>query len=111
MGVVENMAGFVCPCCSTKSDVFPAITGGAEQMAKEMNVPFLGSIPLDPGMLRACEKGMGHVAWLEAEKQDVAKASALPPFVAFVDKLMDATSALQTTFSATSEQVDDVEMK
>lgn len=60
LGVVENMAGFVCPCCKTKSEIFASDAGGAAQMAKEMGVPFLGSIPLDPNLLRCCEKGQSY---------------------------------------------------
>lgn len=33
-------------------------------MAKEMDVPFLGTIPLDPGLLRACEAGKSYATWL-----------------------------------------------
>ena len=61
LGVVENMAGFICPCCKTKSDIFVPVTGGAEGMCKEMNVPFLGSIPLDPILLKSCEAGHSYV--------------------------------------------------
>lgn len=58
LGVVENMAGYICPCgCGHKSDIFPAVTGGAEKMSGEMKVPFLGSIPLDPNLLQSCEDG------------------------------------------------------
>jgi Mrp family chromosome partitioning ATPase len=57
LGVVENMAGFICPCCQTKSHIFPAVTGGAQQMSIDMKVPFLGSIPLDPNLLQSCEDG------------------------------------------------------
>ena len=32
LGVVENMAGFECPCCTTVTQIYPAVTGGAEQM-------------------------------------------------------------------------------
>lgn len=62
LGVIENMSGFICPCCSTKSDIFPAITGGAEKMCKEMSIPFLGSVPLDPDLLKSCEKGQSFIA-------------------------------------------------
>ena len=48
LGVVENMSSFVCPKCHVESDIFPPTTGGARAMAEEMNVRFLGSIPLDP---------------------------------------------------------------
>jgi len=44
-GVVENMAGFVCPCCGEVTNVFSK--GGGEVMAKEWGVRFLGSLPLD----------------------------------------------------------------
>jgi Mrp family chromosome partitioning ATPase len=44
LGVVENMSGFVCPHCQHETDIFSS--GGGEQMAKEMDVPFLGRVPL-----------------------------------------------------------------
>ncbi len=46
VGVVENMSGFVCPKCGEHTDIFQ--TGGGESMARDMGVPFLGSIPIDP---------------------------------------------------------------
>jgi Mrp family chromosome partitioning ATPase len=51
IGVVENMSGFVCPNCSECTNVFNK--GGGEVMAKDFNVQFLGSVPIDPqfGML------------------------------------------------------------
>eukprot|EP00245_Coleochaete_scutata_P006053 TRINITY_DN20166_c0_g1_i1.p1 TRINITY_DN20166_c0_g1~~TRINITY_DN20166_c0_g1_i1.p1 ORF type:complete len:369 (+),score=91.10 TRINITY_DN20166_c0_g1_i1:120-1109(+) len=39
------------------SEVFHASGGGGEAMAKDMGVPFLGRIPLDPGLSRAAEEG------------------------------------------------------
>jgi len=57
IGVVENMSGFVCPNCKKETKIFAPTTGGAEKMAKDMNVPFLGSIPLDPRVARACDEG------------------------------------------------------
>jgi Mrp family chromosome partitioning ATPase len=45
LGVVENMAGFMCPCCGEISNVFSK--GGGEVMAKECGVEFLGSVPVD----------------------------------------------------------------
>ena len=32
IGVVENMAGFVCPKCQHCSEIFPPVSGGATQM-------------------------------------------------------------------------------
>ncbi len=55
LGVIENMSGFVCPSCGTKVDVFGS--GGGASMAEEMGVPFLGTIPIDPEFVRACDEG------------------------------------------------------
>jgi ATP-binding protein involved in chromosome partitioning len=46
VGVIENMSGFVCPKCGEHTDIFQ--TGGGEAMARDMGVPFLGSVPIDP---------------------------------------------------------------
>lgn len=45
LGIVENMSGFECPECGHRSHVFSQ--GGGQAAAQEMNVPFLGAIPLD----------------------------------------------------------------
>jgi ATP-binding protein involved in chromosome partitioning len=44
LGMIENMSYFVCPDCSHESDIFGR--GGGEQLAAELNVPFLGRIPI-----------------------------------------------------------------
>jgi Mrp family chromosome partitioning ATPase len=55
LGVVENMAGFVCPNCSECTNVFSK--GGGEAMALEFQVPFLGCVPIDPMFIRLIEEG------------------------------------------------------
>ncbi|XP_076621892.1 NUBP iron-sulfur cluster assembly factor 1 [Colletes latitarsis] len=57
LGVVENMSIFVCPKCKDSVEIFPASTGGGRAMAKELNVEFLGSLPLDPLLARCCDEG------------------------------------------------------
>lgn len=57
LGIIENMSGFVCPKCTYQSDIFQATTGGAQSLAKEMNIPFLGAIPLDPRIGMSCDFG------------------------------------------------------
>jgi Mrp family chromosome partitioning ATPase len=47
MGVIENMAGYMCPCCGEVSNLFSK--GGGEVMARETGVPFMGSVPIDTG--------------------------------------------------------------
>lgn len=57
IGVVENMSVFVCPKCKAQSQIFPPTTGGAEKMATDMGVNFLGSLPLDPALGKCCDEG------------------------------------------------------
>ncbi|KAI1141956.1 nucleotide-binding protein [Hypoxylon sp. FL0543] len=57
LGLVENMSGFVCPKCTHESQIFKATTGGGAALAKEMNIPFLGEVPLDPRIGMACDYG------------------------------------------------------
>jgi len=56
MGVVENMAGFVCPCCGTETRIFKGLSG--EELAGHFGVPFLGSVPLDPKVSEAGDEGV-----------------------------------------------------
>jgi ATP-binding protein involved in chromosome partitioning len=44
LGVVENMSGHVCRRCGHETDVFGR--GGGERMARELEIPYLGAIPL-----------------------------------------------------------------
>ncbi len=55
IGVVENMSGFVCPHCGKKVEIFKS--GGGEKMAREMGVPFLSRIPIDPGVVESGDTG------------------------------------------------------
>lgn len=92
LGVVENMAEYATPLASLQfrdaagadatqaalqamrdkcpellsltavADVFPRARGGAEGMAAQFGVPFLGRVPLDPRITRACETGASYSA-------------------------------------------------
>lgn len=64
LGVIENMSIFVCPCCQRLSEIFPATTGGAKAMCEELDVKFLGSLPLDPVITRYCDEGRDFVTEL-----------------------------------------------
>lgn len=86
IGVIENMKGFICPKCSTKSDIFPATTGGAEQMCKEMDVKFLGGLPIDPQIARACDQGTNFIE--EYAESDATKAldNAIDGIMTFLNR-------------------------
>lgn len=55
IGLVENMAGYICPHCGEISDPFGR--GGAEAAAAELGIPFLGRIPLDIAVRLASDAG------------------------------------------------------
>ena len=55
LGLVENMAGYACPHCGEQSDPFGS--GGAEDAAREMGIPFLGRLPLSPALREASDAG------------------------------------------------------
>ncbi len=57
IGVVENMSGFVCPGCKNESQIFKPTTGGAKQMCLDLDVPYIGAVPIDPRLARACDEG------------------------------------------------------
>ena len=55
IGLVENMAGYVCPHCGEESDPFGS--GGAQASAEALGVPFLGRIPLDIAIRQQSDAG------------------------------------------------------
>ena len=73
IGVVENMSGYVCPCCGVATHIFSK--GGGKVMAAEFGVPFLGSVPIDGVWAQLIEQGVrpvyGRVASPD-NKDDVA---------------------------------------
>ena len=59
LGIVENMSGFACPHCGKVTDIFRS--GGAEALAKEMNIAFLGKIPIFPEIVQNGDDGIPAV--------------------------------------------------
>ena len=55
LGMVENMSGFVCPDTGKMYEIFGK--GGARTKAEEMDLPFLGGLPLDPKLRIAGDEG------------------------------------------------------
>jgi ATP-binding protein involved in chromosome partitioning len=60
IGIIENMSGFVCPECGAEIDIFKA--GGGKQIAKDLSVPYLGKIPIDPAICVDSDSGTPFVA-------------------------------------------------
>jgi len=55
VGLVENMGPFACPCCGETLTLFKS--GGGQATAGQMEVPFLGTLPFDPQVVKACDSG------------------------------------------------------
>ncbi|MDF7822904.1 Mrp/NBP35 family ATP-binding protein [Pontiellaceae bacterium B12227] len=59
LGIVENMSGFACPKCGEVVNIFQS--GGGEKMANDFGVPFLGKLPIDPAIGKACDAGLPFI--------------------------------------------------
>ncbi len=70
LGIVENMSYLICPHCKNKIDVFGS--GGGKELADKLNVPYLGSIPLDPSLRKLSDEGIPIV--IEEPESETAKA-------------------------------------
>ncbi|AMK13504.1 ParA/MinD ATPase-like protein [methanogenic archaeon mixed culture ISO4-G1] len=79
IGIIENMSGFVCPHCGEVTDIFK--TGGGEATAKEMNIQFLGKVPIEPEVVESGDSGVPIVL----KNPDSASAKA---FASIVDKIV-----------------------
>ncbi len=55
LGVVENMSSFVCPNCNENHYIFGQ--GGAKKISEKYNIPFVGEIPLNSGIMEGSDKG------------------------------------------------------
>lgn len=84
LGIVENMSGFACPSCGDVHDVFGR--GGGEDLAGQMDVPFLGRVPLDPSVAQMGDTGKPTVV----SAPDSAAAKALADIL---DRVEDAIGA------------------
>lgn len=60
LGIIENMAFFICPQCGQESHIFGH--GGAHEEAQRLDVPFLGEVPLHIDIRRLSDSGLPVVA-------------------------------------------------
>lgn len=86
LGLVENMSVFCCPECGHRSHVFS--TDGGKRTAEELDVPFLGALPLDPAIATAGDAGTPYVV-----QHPDSEAAAM--FREIAQKVLDAVGAEQ----------------
>jgi Mrp family chromosome partitioning ATPase len=83
VGIVENMSGMVCPRCGERIDLFRR--GGGATLANEMQVPFLGSIPLDVEVVASGDYGVPLLS-------DDCQSPAAIAFTDLLSKVLAQTS-------------------
>jgi len=79
LGLVENMSGFVCPHCGKVIDLFK--TGGGLITAKQENIRFLGTLPIEPTVVRNGDAG--NMALLDKEEIEFSRS-----FNEIVDRIL-----------------------
>ena len=107
LGIVENMSGYVCPCCGEISNVFS--TGGGEEMARREGVPFLGALPVDTelvSLLDAAEIAPKELPEAEPHGFRLARRYQETPsgklFRKVLDTLLDTLLATERRVSSNS---------
>ena len=85
LGIIENMSTFTCPHCGTGTDIFRG--GGGDRMSRELGVPFLGTIPLDPDIVTCGDQGRPLVL-------DKPESSAAQVYLAIATELNDRLQGL-----------------
>lgn len=92
LGLIENMSGFMCPCCDVHSPCLSICSltqevtnifggGGGKNLAEKEKIPFLGSIPIDPTIPNSSDS---NASFIEKHKN----ARNLQALVDFVDRLV-----------------------
>lgn len=78
IGIIENMSGLECPHCHKKIDLFK--THGGETVAREMGVPFLGRIPIQPEIVESSDAGKPFI-------NEYPKSEATESFKKIIDEI------------------------
>jgi ATP-binding protein involved in chromosome partitioning len=88
IGIVENMSGFTCAKCGEKINILGA--GGGKRIAEELDVPFLGQIPIDPKICEEADRGVSFLA-------GNANSASAKAFKEIVKKVEDFLKEKQTS--------------
>jgi len=87
VGIVENMSGFVCPKCGSEFDILG--NGGGQKISEQLDIPFLGKIPIDQ---RICEDSDDGVPFVIKHAETPA-AKAFMQIVEKVEKYLEGRGA------------------
>ena len=93
MGLVENMGPFSCPCCGKTISLFKE--GGGQRTASQMDVPFMGTLPFDPQVVKAFDGGTPFELKLAAADFIDALAQIVEKVEAFAKNMWGGQSSVQ----------------
>jgi len=102
IGILENMSGFICPKCGEVTNIFKI--GGGQKIAKDLSIPFLGSIPINPEICRDSDNGMPFII----EHKNSPATKAFMEIVKKIEDFLKPTKRLETSpkiYSRLNEEV------
>jgi len=94
-GIIENMSGFICPHCGKEVDIFSS--GGGEKLAKNYGIAFLGSIPLDPDIVKSGDEEQPYMYFY-------SKTKTAEKFDEIVERIVYFEKGEQTASKADTEK-------
>ena len=65
LGIIENMSYYLCPSCGNRDELFDH--GGAKAARKELDIPYLGEIPLNTSIRKFGDAGMPEKCFTDAD--------------------------------------------
>ncbi|WEL39227.1 cytosolic Fe-S cluster assembly factor NUBP2 [Encephalitozoon hellem] len=78
-GLIENMSGYRCECCGSLTNILGS--RGGERLSKEMEVPFVCRLPIDPLLCEALDEG-----------RFVEKCESIDTYVGFRKSVLEIVS-------------------
>ncbi len=84
--LIENMSGLICPNCGERIELFGS--GGGKKQAEEMNIPFLGSIPINLEARKMADKGKPIIV----ENKEANISVAIYSIIREIEKILNMDS-------------------
>ena len=83
IGIIENMSGMICPHCQKEIPLFKK--GGGEKAARDLGVPFLGGIPIEPELVDLADRGIPFISG----RPDSLAGKAFARILAGIEQALD----------------------
>lgn len=99
IGVVENMSIFCCPNCGHETEIWKALTGGAQKMCEKYGLELLGKIPLEPNVSKCCEEGKSIV-------KAFPDSTSAAEYLKLIEQVKEAVGAAEPEYNKDEEEED-----